>query len=144
MDQQRLVNTLKGEKGRGETQGVVGGLSLGKRGVKRVGSGLNMSSVLEKAWSAIACVQSVLLEMGRVVEEMRVPQSCLVGSRNSFDRGQILMAVGQEGIVIERGMDDTHLIVACHNCYRGLHTQRLSGQYVAGVFGGDESCQICR
>lgn len=47
----------KGEKERGETQGVVSGLNLGKREVKRVGSGLNnMSSGLEKAWLEIACV----------------------------------------------------------------------------------------
>lgn len=57
MVQQRLVNVSKGEKERGETQGVVSGLNLGKREVKRVGSGLNnMSSGLEKAWLEIACV----------------------------------------------------------------------------------------
>lgn len=135
------MNTLKGKKERGETQGVVGGLNLGKRGAKRVGPGLNMSSGLEKAWSVIACVQSVSPEMGRLVEEMRMPQSCPVGSRNSFGRGQVLMAVGQEGIVIEWGMDDIHLIVACHSCYWVLYTQTLSGQHVVGIFGGDESCQ---
>lgn len=135
---------LKGGKGKGEFQGVVGWLNLGRRGVKRVGSGLNMSSGLEKAWSVIACVQSVLPEMGRMVEEMRVLQSYPVGSRNSFGRGQVLMAVGQEGIVIERGMDDTYLIVACHSCYWVLHTQRLSGQHVVGIFDGDASCQQCR
>jgi hypothetical protein len=135
---------LKGKKGRGETRGVVGGLNSGRRGVNRVGSGLNMRSGLEKAWSVIACLQRVSPEMGRLVEEMRMPQSCPVGSRNSFGRGQVLMAVGQEGIVIEWGMDDTRLIVACHNRCWVLYTQTLSGQHVVGVFGGDESCQKCR
>lgn len=138
------MNTLKGKKERGEPRGVVGGLHLGKRGVNRVGSGLNMSSGTEKAWPVIACLQCVLPEMGRLVEETKMPQSCPVGSRNSFGQGQALMAVGQEGIVIEWGMDDTRLIVACHNHYWVLYTQTLSGQHVVGVLGGDESCQQCR
>lgn len=141
MDQQILVNVSKGEKGRGETWGVADGLNLGKRGVKRVGSGLNISGGLEKAWSVpvTACVQNVSSESGGMVEEMRVLDSFPVGSTNSFDRGQVLMTVSQEGIAIEWGMDDTHLFVACHSCYWVFHTQRLSAGQHVGVFGGDES-----
>lgn len=126
-------------KGRGESREVVNGLNFGKRGVKRVGFDLNMSSGLEKAWSVIACVQSVPSEMGEMVEEARVLQSFHVGSTNSFDRGQVLVTVSQEGIAIEWGMNDTQLIVACHSCYWVLYKQRLSGQAVVGVFGGDEA-----
>lgn len=109
--------------GRGNP-GVVKELNLGKREVKRVESDLNRS--------VIACVQSVLWEMGGKVEEMRVLQSFPVGSANAFDRGQ-------DGIVIEEGMDDTYLFVACHRYYGVFHTQNLSGQHVVEVFGG-ESC----
>lgn len=78
----------KGEKERGENQGVVSGLNLGKREVKCVGSGLNnLSSGLEKAWLEIACVQNVPLEMAWIVVEMRVLRAFHFGSTNSFDRG---------------------------------------------------------
>lgn len=50
------------------------------------------------------------------------------------------MTVAQEDIVIEWGMDDIHLIVACHSCYWVFHIGRLPVQHV-GVFAGEESCQ---
>lgn len=121
MNRQKLVNMSKGGRG---NPGVVSELNLGKREVKRVEFGLNRS--------VIACVQSVSLEMGGKVEEMRVLQSLPVGSANAFDWGW-------DGIVIERGMDDKYLFVAWHRYYGVFHTQRLSGQHVVGVFGG-ESC----
>lgn len=91
MDRQRLVDVSEGENGengRGKTQGLVetnglvGGMNLEKRGVKRMGSGLDASGTLEKAWPVVAYARNVSSEMDGMVEEMRELGSLLVGSTN--------------------------------------------------------------